>query len=182
MERSYRWLAGEGRGLEHLSLQIRDDVVVADGVIVGEDEGRRFGASYRICCDAGWQVRSVEVHVAGGASCVLTSDGLGNWRDGDGLAQPQLAGCIDVDISATPFTNTLPIRRLGPRLAARTSIAVAYFLLPDMHLSRADQAYSLLGEGRYRFEAPGSGFEAEISVDRDGLVQDYPGLFRRLVP
>lgn len=72
MEHSYRWLAEQDRGLEHLSLQIRNDVIVADGVIVGEDDSRRFGASYRICCDAGWQVRSVEVHVTGGASCVLT--------------------------------------------------------------------------------------------------------------
>lgn len=182
MERSYRWLAEHGRGLEHLSLQIGDDVIVADGIVVGEDAARRFGCSYRICCDAHWQVRSVEVHVAGGASIVLTSDGRGNWRDGDGLAQPRLAGCIDVDISATPFTNTLPIRRLGPGLAARTTIAVAYFLLPELELSRAEQAYTRLDAARYRFEALRSGFEAEILVDGDGLVQDYPGLFRRLGP
>lgn len=65
-------------------------------------------------------------------------------------------------------------------MAARTGIAVAYFLLPDMRLSRAEQAYTLLGEGRYRFEALGANFEAEIRVDCDGLVEDYPGLFRRL--
>jgi len=179
MARSYRWLAGHGRGLEHLSLQIRDDVIVADGVVVGEDEAQCFGCSYRICCDAGWQVRSVEVHVSGGPSCVLTSDGRGNWRDGDGQAQPQLSGCIDVDISVTPFTNTLPIRRLGPQLAARTPIAVAYFLLPEMRLSRAGQAYTRLDAGRYLFEGLDTGFRAEIAVDAEGLVLDYPALFRR---
>jgi len=179
MERSYRWLAEHGRGLEHLCLQFRDDVIVADGVVVGEDDARRFGCHYRICCDAGWQVRSVEVHVAGGASLVLTSDGRGNWRDGDGQAQPALSGCIDVDISATPFTNTLPIRRLGQQLAARTTIDVAYFLLPDLRLSCAAQAYTRLNERSYLFEDLDSGFRAEIAVDADGLVLHYPALFRR---
>lgn len=182
MARNYRWLAEQGRGLEHLSLQVRDDVIVADGVVVGEDEGARFGAAYQICCNALWQVRSVEVHVAGGASCVLTSDGQGNWRDDDGRAQPQLGGCIDVDISATPFTNTLPIRRLGAQLERRTTVGVAYFLLPGLTLSRAEQAYTRLDPGRYLFESLHSGFRAEIGVDDDGLVLDYPGLFRRLAP
>jgi uncharacterized protein len=33
--------------------------------------------------------------------------------------------------------------------------------------------------GLYRFEALPSGFTAELPVDADGLVLDYPGLFRR---
>jgi uncharacterized protein len=33
--------------------------------------------------------------------------------------------------------------------------------------------------GLYRFEALPSGFTAELPVDAEGLVIDYPGLFRR---
>lgn len=32
---------------------------------------------------------------------------------------------------------------------------------------------------RYHFESLRSGFEAEISVDKDGFVTEYPGLFTR---
>lgn len=34
--------------------------------------------------------------------------------------------------------------------------------------------------GRYRFEQVGSGFTAVLQVDADGLVDDYPGLFKRV--
>jgi uncharacterized protein len=33
--------------------------------------------------------------------------------------------------------------------------------------------------GLYRFDALTSGFTAELPVDAEGLVIDYPGLFRR---
>jgi hypothetical protein len=33
--------------------------------------------------------------------------------------------------------------------------------------------------GLYHFEALPSGFTAELPVDAEGLVIDYPGLFRR---
>ncbi len=36
-----------------------------------------------------------------------------NWVDGSGVTQPQLRNATDIDISITPFTNTLPIRRLN---------------------------------------------------------------------
>jgi len=181
MQLHYRWRSEDGSGLEHLDIRQGDDVIVAEGVVVGsDDEDGHFGCSYRICCDSGWHVRSVEVHACGGASLVLTTDGDGSWRDGDGARLPQLDGCIDVDISATPFTNTLPIRRLGVQLDARTELFMAWIRVPSLAVHRAPQAYTRLAERRYRFEALDIGFEATLEVDKDGLVRDYPGLFRRV--
>lgn len=177
MERIYRFASADGSGLEHLSLQWREDVIVAESVVVGDRDGH-YGCSYRICCDKDWQVRSVEVVVAGGGSCVLTSDGQGEWRDGDGV--PLLAGCIDVDISATPFTNTVPIRRLGVRLSRRTPITVAYIKIPELGPRPMAQAYTRPPDGRYLYESVDSGFQAALTVDADGVALDYPGLFRRI--
>jgi hypothetical protein len=101
---------------------------------------------------------------------------------------PELEGCVDVDISATPFTNTLPIRRLGLEPGESAELRVAYVDVPELAVGPARQRYEYLeeraGGGLYRFEAPPiealpSGFTAQIPVDVDGLVIDYPGLFRR---
>ncbi|UVW27110.1 putative glycolipid-binding domain-containing protein [Massilia sp. H6] len=186
MQRVYRWQTDDGIGLEHLNLQQRHDVIVAEGVIIGVapvtgDDGS-FGCTYRICCDDHWRVRAVEVHTAGGGSCVLTTDGGGRWRDGDGRPIPELAGCLDVDISATPFTNTLPIRRLGEQLRQRTALNVAYISVPTLALAPAEQAYTRLAQRRYLYEGPVGSYQAEIEVDPDGLVVAYPALFRRLAP
>jgi hypothetical protein len=42
----------------------------------------------------------------------LISDGRGKWTDASGNPLPALDGAIDMDLSVSPFTNTLPIRRL----------------------------------------------------------------------
>ncbi len=96
---------------------------------------------------------------------------------------PGLKGCVDVDISATPTTNTLPIRRLGLRRGESAELVVAYVHVPQLRVGRERQRYGCLeasaNGGIYRFEALPSGFAADIPVDADGLVVDYPGLFRQ---
>ena len=177
---TYRWIADIGAGIEHLAVWEEGDGIAAQAVVIGDDEGAAYGLAYRIDCDAAWRVRRALVEVAGGGLLVLVSDGAGRWHDGDGQALALLDGCIDIDITATPFTNTLPIRRLGAALAQRRTIEVAWVHVPELRVERAVQAYTRLDANRYRFESVGGDFEAELEVDDEGFVVRYPGLFRRL--
>jgi hypothetical protein len=44
-----------------------------------------------------------------------------------------------------------------------------------------EQRYRCLEAGRlYRYEAVDRSFAADLTVDEDGLVVDYPGLFHRV--
>lgn len=185
MERCLRWATEEGNGLEYLTLHGTPQGVVAEGVVVGPDagtlyDGRLFGCSYAIHCDARWRVRQVEARVAGGAHLLLRADGEGRWSGPDGAPLPALDGCIDVDLTCTPLTNSLPIRRLGEALREREEIRVAYITLPEANVMASRQAYTWLEERRYRFESLSDPFQADIETDADGLVVRYPGLFRRL--
>jgi hypothetical protein len=182
MEDHYRWTAEQGKGLEHLALGINGAGVHAEGVVIGTDGGMSFGCTYAIRCDKRWHVRSVEIRVARGPALLLESDGEGNWRNMDGRRIPSLAGCIDIDLSCTPFTNSLPIRRLGRLLAQRREITVAYIDVPRLGLGPSRQAYTCLGPGVYRFESLANPFSADIETDGDGLVLRYPGAFDRVPP
>ena len=67
-----------------------------------------------------------------------------------------LVGAYDVDLTGSPLTNTLPIRRLGlhkaePGVAHR--ISVAWVLLPSLEVVQADQIYTAVGEGGYDSQA-----------------------------
>ncbi|WP_175941730.1 putative glycolipid-binding domain-containing protein [Caballeronia sp. BCC1704] len=174
-----RWMQRDGRGLEHLVLDQRSDGVVIESVVVGEGEAGAFGITYRIECDARWQVTRLAVKLAGGGSIDLHRAHA--WTDEHGAPHEALNGCIDVDIIATPFTNTLPIRRLRLQPGERREIRVAYVRVPEMTVSAVAQAYTCIElNRRYRFEGLDTGFTAEIAVDDDGLVTDYPGLFERI--
>jgi hypothetical protein len=184
MRREVIWEFVPEPGMEHLRLAVGDDGVAADGLVVGVDEGAAFRARYEIHCDAAWRVREVRAALLDGGEIHLLADGAGRWAAADGAGRSDLAGCLDVDIRVTPFTNTLPIRRLGLRPGESAELAVAYFALPALAVTRELQRYSCLAAGPdgglYRYESLPGGFRADLPVDADGLVVDYPGLFRRV--
>lgn len=173
-----RWEDWTGRGLQHLVLAEHADVIVADCVCVDADGG--FAARYRIRCDTAWRCRELDVEIVGeGQRLRLRSDGLGHWTDDAGTPLPALAGAIDVDLPMTPFTNTLPIRRLGLAAGASAEIAVVYVRAPELSVEVDHQRYTCLTPRRYRYEAVDGTFTADIDVDERGLVVTYDGLFRR---
>jgi hypothetical protein len=185
--REVMWSAREEPGLGHLRLAVRDSGVVADGLVLGVDEGHPFRIAYEVRCDANWRVRATRVGVPGEPPKVeLLSDGEGNWAGPDGRAVTYLEGCQYVDLSDSPFTNTLAIRRLDLTPGESAEISVAYFDGAELQPWPEPQRYTCVENGDsgglYRFLSLDGGFTADLPVDADGLVLDYPGLFGRAFP
>jgi uncharacterized protein len=176
------WNKGrEGMGLEHLLL----GEGAADSVVLAFDEERGpFRLTYRLTWDDAWRLRDAELVVVTEGSTrsrILHSDGEGHWRDGDGRALDELASCIDIDIWPTPFTNSFPILREPLAIGERREFRMAWIAAPDLTVEPKPQAYTRLADRLYLFESlDGSGFRAELPVDRDGVVLDYLDLFRRV--
>jgi uncharacterized protein len=170
-----------GVGLEHLLLGER----AADSVVVAyDDEHGPFRLAYRLAWDESWRLRDAELVIATQRftrSLSLQTDGRGRWRRDDRPID-ELDGCLDVDIWPTPFTNTFPIRREPMGLGERREFRMAWIFAPELTVQPQPQAYTRLADRLYRFEnLDGSGFTAELPVDADGVVLDYPNLFRRVV-
>jgi hypothetical protein len=188
VERDVMWTPWVDAGLEHLRLVQSDGIVSADSVVIGIEENTPFRIRYEIRCDAGWRVRELKVlSLTGeGKGIKVLADGEGRWNTAAGDPVPRLDGCIDADISATPFTNTLPIRRLMLEPGESIDLAVAYLAVPSLRIETEPQRYTCLERsaegGTYRLESLDGGFTAELPVDTEGLVLDYPSLFRRVQP
>ena len=175
-----RWADWSGRGLQHVVVTERADAIVAEAVCIVAEEAV-FAARYRIQCDTAWRCRELDVEVIGAARRLrLRGDGHGHWTDGDGARLAALDGAIDVDLPITPFTNTLPIRRLGLAAGGSAELAVVYVRAPELSVEVDRQRYTCIEPlRRYRYEAVDGTFSAELEVDSRGLVLAYPGLFRR---
>jgi uncharacterized protein len=179
------WAALGWTGTEHVIASSDAAGFRADSqLILAEKELVRVG--YRLECDAGWRLTGLTISVAGAGTdrtLVLAADGAGRWRAG-GRPLDALDGCIDVDIDCTPLTNTLPIRRLAWSPGASRDLDIAYVSVPELTVRPARQRYTLLerdearGTARYRYES--GSFRADLLVDADGFVIDYPGLWRRI--
>lgn len=188
MERHVMWASWNERGLEHLRLVQHDEIILADGLIIGVKDNAPFRAKYKIRCDSKWRVRELNLELLNGSGLEIKmqADGEGHWATPSGDSLSSLEGCIDVDISATPFTNTLAIRRMALKPGQSSELTVAYITVPEMELTPVRQRYTCLDlnsqGGLYKYEGLFRGFTAELPVDSDGLVIDYHDTFKRVWP
>ncbi|WP_160711146.1 putative glycolipid-binding domain-containing protein [Chitinophaga solisilvae] len=172
-----RWPATEYFELEHLEHQS-----VAKGNITGFAENTPFSIHYEIAITAEWKVSSFHVKLQGKEpmELKLTSDLHGHWFDKEGNHIDAFDDCIDIDISLTPFTNTLPVRRMHFDLNEKKTLNMLYIRLPEFELQKVEQHYTKLDDRMYLYENADSGFSAEIPFDEHALVKDYPGIFKRI--
>ncbi|MFA9432494.1 putative glycolipid-binding domain-containing protein [Egicoccus sp. AB-alg2] len=153
-------------GVEHVRWVDLPDGAVFFGEITDTGEERLGGPLvYSVEVDADWRTRRVLVAGPTGVR-VLSSDGAGRWWR-DGRPAEELEGCLDVDIEATPLTNTLPIRRAGAG-----PVTAAWVRVPDPAVEPLHQAYEADGDGRWTYRSAG-GFVGGLTVDDQGLVIDY---------
>lgn len=179
MKRTLVWTARQWPGMEHTRLEASDKGVTADGIIIAIVDEKPVRLRYRLECDPAWRPVLVTVEPHGGPEMSLRRSGA-HWYDGDGRERPNLAGCLDVDIALTPLTNTIPIRRLTLDLGESEDIDVVYIdPSPSVEVSPQRQRYARTGDG-YRYAA--GSFQADLLVDQDGIVVDYPGLWTLVSP
>jgi hypothetical protein len=174
--------ADEDRGHSVGRVERLSDGWLCHGTEVLAGPGAVLSCGFRVELDGSWVTRAVEVWSVsreGERRVRLTADDDRRWWR-DGSRAPDLDGCIDVDVAATPLTNTFPINRLAA-LAAGSSVTspVAWVDVPGLSATRVDQTYQRLAPDRWRYGDERHG-AFELSVDDDGLVVDYTGFATRV--
>ncbi len=179
------WESLDNIGQESL-LILEDDVnIISESVVLGVSEEIPYRIWYNIICDKNWKVREVTVKniEKNSKEMSLISDGEGSWSI-DGKIAENLKGCLDIDISVTPFTNTIPIRRLNLEKGESHKINVIYIDAINFMIKPVIQCYTYLSEKdnvhKYLYENLSSGFTSEIYVDDNGFIIEYPELYKRV--
>jgi hypothetical protein len=122
---------------------------------------------------------NLEAAAVGVDKSIILQRNEGNyWFDESNTEILLLRGCVDIDLSVTPVTNTFPIPRLQLGTGESAEIEAAYIEFPSLVASRSLQRYTRLSPLTERYEAVGTYFMSEIVVDQDDLVISYDGLFR----
>ena len=185
MKRIIVWQRLDFPGVEHFVFEDSGENKKASGHAVGVWENEQpFAIGYEVEINNDWRVTAFRVESLDGTNrqIAMNSDGNGVWFDRDGAQQAEFDGCFEIDITLTPFTNTLPVKRLSLTVGEQKRISVLYIELPEFNIKRVEQIYTRLGERVFVYEGYPKDFRAEIRVDEDGFVTDYPELFRRVYP
>jgi hypothetical protein len=158
---------------EHCTLTLRDTGLSLVGTVLGAESGLPVRIEYRVLTDRAGLTTAVHVRDLRGfetRTIALERNAKGSWMV-DGVAARALKGCADVDLGCSPSTNTLPIRRLGLGIGTSQTIQAAWVRFPELTVVKAAQTYTRLDEFTYHY-ASGT-FEADLTVDDDGLVAEY---------
>jgi hypothetical protein len=175
------WTGREYFSLENCFVESSPAGMEISSTIIGLHEGTIYKVEYSIKTNYEWETLFLSISCRQNSqmqTIQLCSDGKGNWTD-NGKPIDQFKGCVDVDISLTPFTNTLPIRRLKLNDGESQIIKVIYCDLLKGDLRAVRQKYTRLSSLSYHYENIPNDFESVIQIDDHGLVVDYPLLFKR---
>ena len=197
--RALLWTRTDTAGAEHVAFDDRRGLT-ARGVQVAGDPVP-YACRYELYTDEAWATARFEATAegAGWSRTVRLERAAGRWRvttaeqgDLDGAlrsagraAAPmpgiedadRLADAYDVDLYASPLTNTLPLRRLG---MVDFTITAAWVLLPSLAVVASEQSYTVLGDNRVRYTS--GSFRADLDLDEHQFVVRYPGLAQRSDP
>jgi hypothetical protein len=146
MKRDVIWEWTQGVGLEHCAIETSPKGVQVCAMVVADWEGSTLAVRYRVECDAQWRFMQASIRAARAGKqreVAIERDATGVWRI-DGEIASALAGCEDIDLMATPFTNTLPVKRLLLLPGSPQECDVAWVRAPDLSVLRSRQEYARL--------------------------------------
>lgn len=167
------WVSYKPQGVEHCTVRGGSSGWTLDGTLVRHFREGTAMVTYGIETDSRWRTKSVIVEqILNGRRRVLDIEVKGQRWYKEGKELVALKGCADIDLAASPVTNTLPIRRSRLKVGASTELKAAWLNFPNLTVVPVQQSYKRLGRNRYRYRSA-SGFTAVLQVDDFGLVKRY---------
>jgi hypothetical protein len=109
----------------------------------------------------------------------LAIDAHHRWGEVNGSIRPELGTSADIELNCTPFTATIPIRRLGLAVGEAAEIDVISVDVDTLAAVSVPTRYERVGQAAWRATTLPNGAVREFEVDQFGLVVDEPGRFKR---
>ena len=192
------WVKDDPFGVEFAEITIAEDRLTATGVAISTrplpyrldyqlETGFEF-VTTRLAVTSigdGWR-RALDLHrdVDGLWDAATSQEGHLDLPPA-GVDTAGLEHALDCDLELSPVTNTMPILRHDLLRRERViEFTMAWVSVPALTVCADGQRYAHMssppGHHVVRYEAIDGSFAADVIVDADGVVIDYPGIARRL--
>lgn len=167
-----RWTTWDGEHSERLTVRWENEAWTVTG-----DVGRER-VEYVIRLSPLWQVRQFLLfRDLPDPDLWLGTDGQGRWGEVNGAHRPELDGAHDLALDVTPFTLSLPIRRLPLHVGDSVELPVLAIDVETLAIEPTVVTYHRTSDRTWRIHRGER--TIEVTVDEYGLVTDVEGSFRR---
>jgi len=180
MRHTILWRCIHMPGHEYCAVYREAERWFISGTAVFRNDREACRLEYLIECNADWETSAARVSGWAGAKTIdieIRVEPDQKWLL-NGLEQPAVTGCTDVDLNFSPSTNLLPIRRLNLSVGQEGPVSAAWLRFPSFEVERLDQVYRRVNETTFRYESNGGSFTSELKVNEFGLVTSYPDLWK----
>jgi hypothetical protein len=196
--RAAAWVKEDPFGVEFAEIDIRDERMSASGVAIGSAP-HPYRLDYRLETHPGFATARLHAISRGEGwrrELDLRRDADGIWSiaaDEEGHVDllraggdtARLVGALDCDLGLSPVTNMMPILRHGlVHGGGPIELTMAWVEVPALAVRPDGQRYRHVRSGAdhhiVRFEAIDGSFAADLTVDADAVVVDYPEIAQRL--
>ena len=168
-----RWRAWHGSAEEALTIDWENEAWTADGMVGSHD------VRYVVRLSPLWQVRQFLLfRDLDDPDLWLGTDGHGRWGEVNGAHRVDLDGGIDIALPVTPFTHTMPIRRLALGVGQQSATVVLDIDVDTLGVVPVAVIYRRVAEHRYEVERDGT--TITVDVDPYGVPLDVEPQFRRV--
>lgn len=181
MQTNILWTGREYYSLENCFVTTSDSGNEIRSTIVGEYQGQIYMVNYHIKTDMNWLPYHLNfISTINNKQFNFQLEKIENkfWILNNKQAR-SFINCNYIDISVTPFTNTLPINHLQLALNEEQQVNVIYINIFEKEVKPVQQFYKRLSTREYLYRNVPNDFEATIKIDDVGFVVDYPYLFKR---
>lgn len=178
-----RWATWDGQHVEEFSLRWENEGWTASGR-VGREQ-----IQYVVRLSPLWHVRQFLLfRDLPEPDLWLGTDGHGRWGEMNGAHRPELDGAREVALDVTPFTVSVPIRRIPMRIGDAVDVAQLLVDVETLAVRPVVSTYHRTGAHSWRVTRSAAGRDSsdldssglDVSVDEYGLVTDVAGRFRRV--
>jgi len=196
--RAVAWAKDDPFGVEFAEIVFSDEHLNAEGVAIGS-EPTPYRLDYTLETVSGFVTSRLQVSTRGEGwrrTLDLRRDAGGAWsvtaREEGEVELPVAGGdpasfvaAVDCDLGLSPVTNLMPVLRHGLLFGSSSvELTTAWVSVPDLCVRADGQRYTFVrADDEYRvirYEATDGSFAADITLDHDGIVIDYPSIARRL--
>ncbi len=171
-----QWRALDREGEDKCRLSHAGDGWLLVGHARFRDAAGFAALDYVLRCDEGWRTLSADIagtHDDFEVQLRVVRDGARWWLND--VPQDEVEGAVDLDLSFTPATNLMPLRRLLVTDQSSQDVAAAWLPYPETVLRRLDQIYERTGlPDVISYSARQTDFATRLSFDRSGFVTFYP--------
>ncbi len=182
------WQGYDAPRLEQVRFLLSERKLRASGRLVSAGPDGQFSGSFEVSVGETGEVtrlllRTATVSEERQISVSRSSEGVWLVDAGSGVERADFDGAVDVDVQFAVLFNAIPVRRLNlQHEPGEYELPVVYVTLPDLSVRLVRQKYRSVSVGAEQsvVSFASGDFQQDITVDKTGLVVDYPGLSHRI--